>query len=59
MNNRELNSPINGTWAFIFQRNDDLDTNNFLTIPKGDYRYLNEPIFEDVNLNNKNIINCN
>ena len=49
----------NGKRAFISQRNDDLDTSNFLTIPKGDYRYLNEPISEDVNMNNRKIINCN
>ena len=31
----------------------------FFTIPKGDYRYINEPISEDVNINNRKIINCN
>ena len=36
-----------------------MDTSNFLTIPKGDYRYINEPISEDVNMNNRKIINCN
>ena len=50
---------MNGKRSFIFQRNDDLDTSNFLTIPKGDYRYLNEPITDDVNVNNRKIINCN
>ena len=53
------NSPMNGKRAFISQRNDDLDTSNFLTIPKGNYSYLNEPISEDVNMNNRKIINCN
>ena len=64
------NSPINGKRAFISQHIDDLDTSNFLTIPKGDYRYVNEtdfqsynalrlPISEDVNMNNRKIINCN
>ena len=53
------NSLMNGKRAFISQRNDDLDTSNFVTIPKGDYRYLNKPIFEDVNMNNRKIINCN
>ena len=41
MNNSGLNSFMNGKRAFISQHNDDLDTSNFLTIPKGDYRYLN------------------
>ena len=50
---------MNGKLAFIFQCNDDLDTSNFLTIPKGDYRYLNTSISEDVNINNRKIINCN
>ena len=59
MNNSGLNSSMNGKRAFIFQRNDYLDTSNFLTIPKGDNRYLNEPISEDVNMNNRKIINCN
>ena len=45
--------------AFIFQRPDELDRSNFLTIPKGDYRYINEPISENVNMNNRKIINCN
>ena len=35
---------MNGKRAFIFQLPDELDTSNFLTIPKGDYRYINEPI---------------
>ena len=50
---------MNGKRAFISKRPDELDTSNFLTIPKGDYRYINEPISEDVNLNNRKIINCN
>ena len=50
---------MNRKRAFISKRNDDLDTSNFLTIPKGDYLYLNEPISDDVNMNNKKIINCN
>ena len=45
--------------AFISDNPDELDTSNFLTIPKGDYRYINEPISKDVNLNNRKIINCN
>ena len=51
MNSRELNSFINGKRAFISQ-NVIVDTSNVLTIPKGDYRYLNERISEDVNMNN-------
>ena len=43
--------------AFISQRLYELDTSNFVTIPKGDYRYINEPISEDVNMNNRKIIN--
>ena len=50
---------MNGKRAFIFQRPDELDTSNFLTIPKGDYRYINEKISENVNINNRKIINCN
>ena len=50
---------MNGKRAFSFQRNNDLDTSKFLTIPKSDYRYLNEPISENVNMNNRKIINCN
>ena len=44
---------MDGKRAFISQRNDDLDTSIFLTIPKGDYRYLNQPISENVNMNNR------
>ena len=44
---------------FISQRPDKLDTSNFLTISKGDNRYINEPISENVNMNNSKIINCN
>ena len=43
--------------AFISQRLYELDTSNFVTIPKGDYRYINEPISEDVNMNNRKINN--
>ena len=50
---------MNGKRAFISERPDELDTSNFLTIPKGDNRYINEPISEDVNMNNRKIINCN
>ena len=50
---------MNGKRAFISQRNNDLDTSNCLTISKGYYRYLNEPISDDVNMNNNKIINCN
>ena len=56
---RPLANVVNGKRAFISQRNDDLDISKFLTIPKGDYRYLNEPISNDVNMNNRKIINCN
>ena len=49
---------MNGKRAFISERPDELDTSNFLTLPKGDYRYINEPISEDVNINNRKIINC-
>ena len=57
--NSGLTSPMNGKRAFISERPDKLDTSNFLTIPKGDYRYLNESISDDVNMNNRKIINCN
>ena len=50
---------MNGKRAFISERPDELDTSNFLTIPKSDYRYINEPISEDINMNNIKIINCN
>ena len=53
-----LGNAVNGKRAFISERPDELDTSNFLTIPKGDYRYINEPISEDVNINNRKIINC-
>ena len=59
MNNSGLNSLMNGKRVFISQRNNDLNASNFLTIPKVDYRYLNEPISEVVNMNNKKLINCN
>ena len=54
-----LTSPMNDKRAFISDRPDELDTSNFLKIPKGDYRYINVPISEDVNMNNRKIINCN
>ena len=54
-----LGNIVNGKRAFISERFDELDTSNFLTILKGDYRYINEPISEDVNMNNRKIINCN
>ena len=57
--NKQSDSSMNGKRALLSQRNDDLDISNFLTIPNGDYRYINEPISEDVNMNNKKIINCN
>ena len=50
---------MNGKRAFISQRPDKLDTSNFLTIPKGYYRYINERISEDINMNKRKIINCN
>ena len=51
---------MNGKRAFISEPPDEFDTSNFLTIPKGDYRYIKEPISEDVNMNiNRKIINCN
>ena len=59
MNNNGLNSPINGKRAFISKRNDDLNTNNFLIIPKVDYQYINEPISEDINMNIKKLIYYN
>ena len=31
----------------------------FLLFQKADYRYINEPISEDINMNNRKIINCN
>ena len=59
--NSGLTSPLanvlNRKRSFIFQRYDDLDANNFLTILKGDYIYLNKPISEDVNMNNRKLIN--
>ena len=45
--------------GLISEHPNELDTSNFLTIPKGDYRYINEPISENVNMNNRKIINCN
>ena len=58
----------NGKRPFISQRKEDSNTSNFLTIPIGYYRYMNEtdfkvnalmlPISDDVNMNNKKIINC-
>ena len=54
-----LGNVVNGKRAFISERPDDMDTSNFFTIPKGDYRYINEPISEDVNMNNRKIIICN
>ena len=50
---------LNGKRAFIFHSNDDIDTSHFVTIPKHDYRYLNVPISEIVNMNNRKINNCN
>ena len=41
------------TRGFLSQRPDELDTSNFLTIPKGDHRYINEPISENENMNNR------
>ena len=48
---------MNGKRAFISERPDKLDTSNFLTIIKYDYRYINDSISEDVNMNNRKIIN--
>ena len=59
MNTSGLANVVNGKQAFISQRNDHFYISNFLTIPKGDYRYLNEPLSENVNMNNRKIINCN
>ena len=50
---------MNNKRALISERPDELDTSNFLTILKGDYRYINEPKSEEVNMNNRKIINCN
>ena len=57
--NSVLTSPMNGKRAFISERPDEFDTSNILTISKNDYRYINKPISEDVNMNNRKIINCN
>ena len=53
MKNSKLNSFMNEKRAFCPQRNNDLDTSNFLPIPKGDYKCLNGPISDDVNINNR------
>ena len=37
-----------GKQTFISERPDELDTFNFLTIAKVDYRYINEPISEEL-----------
>ena len=50
---------MNSKRAFISERPDELGTSNFLTIPKNNYRYINELISEDVNMNNRKIINYN
>ena len=49
---------MNGKRAFISDSPDEFYTSNFLRIPNGDYRYINKPISEDVNINNRKIINC-
>ena len=49
---------MNGKRAFISQRPDELYTSNFLTIPKGNYWYINDPISEFVTMNNGKIIYC-
>ena len=64
--NKESNNPSKR--PFISQRKEELNTSNFLTIPIADYRYVNEtdfqsnalklPISENVDMNNKKIINC-
>ena len=50
---------MNGKRAFISERPNEFDTSNFFTILKGDYRYINEPISKDFNMNIRKIINCN
>ena len=49
---------MNSKRAFISELPDKLDTSNFHKIPKDDYRYINELISEDFNINNRKIINC-
>ena len=49
---------MDGKRAFITEHTDDIDKSNFLTIPKGDYKYINKPISENGNMNNRKIINC-
>ena len=53
-----IENVVNGKRAFISQLYAEFDTSNFFIISNGDYRYLHEQIFEDVNMNNKKIINC-
>ena len=50
---------MNGKRVFISLHPDELDTNNFVTSPKGYYLCINEQISEDVNINNRKVINCN
>ena len=50
---------MNTKRVFISEYPDELDTSILFTISKGDYRYINEPISENVNMNNRKIINCN
>ena len=50
---------MNRKRSFISKRIDELDISNLLTIPKGNYRYINIPISKNVNMNNRTIINCN
>ena len=50
---------MNGIREFIFERPNEFDSSNFLTIPKSDYRYINEPISDNVYMNNRKIIKCN
>ena len=50
---------MNGKQEFIFQGDNKLNTSNFLIITKCDYRYIYEPISDNVNMNNTKIINLN
>ena len=44
---------MNGKRTFVFKCPDELDISNLLTIPKYNYRYINELISEDVNMNHQ------
>ena len=50
---------MNNQRAFISEHLDKRDSRNCFTILEGDYRYFNEPIIKDVDINNCTIINRN